>query len=93
MVLIGLLYDAFFENMLLRFPNHLIQVQEKDLSNVCSIIFGHFYSGVNLSGLSRIDLHNLNNLCKPNMITVNCIVVFYHTMLIYIINKKLNKNK
>lgn len=75
MVLIGLLYDAFIENMLLRFPTHLIQVRKQDLSNVCSIIFGHFYSGVNLSGLSRIDLQKLKHLCKPNMITVNCIVV------------------
>ena len=64
MVLIGLLYNKFIENMLY-IPNHIIDVRKQDLSNVRAIFFKHHYSAVNLNSLtSTIDLTRLNTLRK-----------------------------
>jgi hypothetical protein len=61
MVLIGLLYNKFIENML-NFPNHLIDVRKQDISNVKAIYYRHHCSGVNLT--STIDLTKLEQLSK-----------------------------
>ena len=61
MVLIGLLYNKFIENML-NFPNHLIDVRKHDVSNVKAIYYRHQCSEVNLT--STIDLTKLEQLSK-----------------------------
>ena len=40
MVLIGLIYNNFIENMQ-NFPNHVIEVRKQDISNLFSIVFKH----------------------------------------------------
>ena len=65
MVLIGLLYYSFTQNLLLEIPNHVIRVGKQDVLNVESIDFQYKYSGVNLT-CSSIDLSNLVNLSKLN---------------------------
>ena len=67
MVLIGLVYNKFIENML-NFPTHVIHVRKQDVSNVSSIVFQHHYSRVNFNGSSTIDLTKLHSLSKPNII-------------------------
>ena len=67
MVLIGLLYNKFIENML-DFPTHVIHVRKQDVSNISSIVFQHHYSRVNLNGSSTIDLTKLHCLSKHNII-------------------------
>ena len=63
MVLIGLLYKFFIDN-LLNFPNHVIHVSKQDVSIIESISFCHVNNGANLTGSSTIDLSKLVNLCK-----------------------------
>ena len=65
MVLIGLLYNYFTDN-LSNFPNHVIRVCKQDVSNIKFINFHHEYSGVNLTSSSNIDLSNLVCLCEFN---------------------------
>ena len=49
MVLIGLLYHKFVENML-NFPKHTIYVYKQDASTISKIDFQHYFSRVNLIG-------------------------------------------
>ena len=67
MVLIGLLYKYFIDN-LYYFPSHLIRVYKQDVLNIESIAFAYEYSGANLTSPSTIDLCKLGNLCKFNLI-------------------------
>ena len=67
MVLIGLLYKCFIEN-LYNFPNNVIRVCKQDVLNIESLEFDHEYSEVNLSSSSTIDLSKLVNLSKFNLI-------------------------
>ena len=64
MVLIGLIYKNFMENMQ-NFPNHVIEVRKQDISNLFSIVFKHHYSRINFNSSSTIDLNNLFSLSKP----------------------------
>ena len=67
MVLIGLLYNKFIENMK-DIPNHIIEVRKQDVSNVRAIYFKHHYSAVNLNSLtSTIDLSKLDDLSKTKL--------------------------
>ena len=68
MVLIGLLYNKFIENML-NFPNHLIDVRKQDVSNVKAIYYRHHCSEVNLM-TSTIDLTKLEQLGKTKKIYI-----------------------
>ena len=61
MVLTGLLYKYFTDN-LLNFPNHVIHVRKEDVLNIKSI--DCFYSRVNLTSSSIIDLSKLEELSK-----------------------------
>lgn len=70
MVLIGLLYYSFVQNLLLKIPNHVIRVQKQDVLNIESIEFQYKYCGVNLT-CSSIDLSNLVNLRKFIIISNN----------------------
>ena len=70
MVLIGLLYKRFIDN-LHNFPNHLSQVCKRDASIIRSIIFGYEFSGAHLTSASTIDLSKLNNLSEFNLISFN----------------------
>ena len=63
MVLTGLLYKCFIDN-LLSFPNHVIHVSKQDVLNIESIDFKHEYSEVNRINSSIIDLSKLEELCK-----------------------------
>ena len=65
MVLIGLVYKCFIEN-LYNFPNYVIYVYKQDVSNIEFIDFGHEYSEANLTSSSTIDLSKLDILCKFN---------------------------
>ena len=69
MVLIGLLYKYFIDN-LYYFPSHVIRVCKQDILNIESIMFAYEYSEVNLTSSSTIDLCKLGNLCKFNFILV-----------------------
>ena len=60
MVLIGLLYKHFIDN-LYNFPNHIMRVCKQD---VLKIKVDHRYSEVNLTSSSTIDLSKLLKLCK-----------------------------
>ena len=62
MVLIGLLYKSFIEN-LSNFPSHIIRVCKKDVLNIESIDFKYDLSGVELTN-STIDLSKLVSLSK-----------------------------
>lgn len=63
MVLIGLLYQKFIENML-NFPKQTIHVRKQDASNISKIDFQHYFSRVNLIGSPAIDLTKLTDLSK-----------------------------
>ena len=63
MVLIGLLYKYFIDN-LLNFPNHVIRVCKQDVLNIEQIYFREEYTRVNLTSSSTIDLSRLLYLCK-----------------------------
>ena len=55
MVLIGLIYKSFIEN-LSNFPNHVIQVRKQDVLNMKYIHFEYEYSGINLISSAKFDL-------------------------------------
>ena len=61
-VLTGLLYNCFTENLLVNFPNQVIHVCKEDVSNIESIQFDHEQSGANLIGSSTIDLSKIKEL-------------------------------
>ena len=63
MVLTGLLYKCFIEN-LLNLPNHVIHIRKEDVLNIESIIFIYQFSGVNLISSPTIDLSKLEDLRK-----------------------------
>ena len=63
MVLIGLLYKYFIDN-LYNFPDHVIRVCKQDVLNIQTIDFNQEYSEVNLTSSSTIDLSKLVNLCN-----------------------------
>lgn len=64
MVLIGLVYKHFFENLeTQKLPNHVIQVRKKDLTNIQQISFKYTFNGVYLNS-SSIDLTKLEKLSK-----------------------------
>ena len=63
MVLIGLLYKCFIEN-LYNFPNHFIRVCKRDVSNIESIVFGHEFIAADLTNSSTIDLSKLSRLSE-----------------------------
>ena len=63
MVLIGLLFKRFIDN-LSNFPNHVIRVCKREVSNIKFINFNHEYSEVYLTSSSTIDLSNLDTFCK-----------------------------
>ena len=61
MILIGLLYKCFIEN-LYNFPNHFIRVCKQDVLNIESIVYAHEFIGVDLANPSTIDLSKLISL-------------------------------
>ena len=62
MVLIGLVYQIFWENLIYKkLPNHVIHVFKQDVSKIYHIDFMYNISAVKLSG-SSIDLTKLMNL-------------------------------
>ena len=64
MVLTGLLYKCFIDN-LLNFPAHVIHVRKDDVLNIKSIDFNHKYKAVNLTtSSSSIDLSKIVELSK-----------------------------
>ena len=63
MVLIGLLYKYFIDN-LSNFPNHVICVCKQDVLNIEQIYFRQDYTRVNLTSSSTIDLSRLLYLSK-----------------------------
>ena len=67
MVLIGVLYKNFIDN-LLNFPNHVIRVCKQDILNIQTIYCTHLYSEVNLTSSSTIDLSKLVKLCNLTLI-------------------------
>ena len=67
MVLIGLLYKYFIDN-LYNFPNHIMRICKQDVLNIKIIYFDQKYSEVNLTSSSKIDLSKLLKLCKFNLI-------------------------
>ena len=74
MVLIGLLYKSFIEN-LSNFPSQVIHVSKQDVSNIESISFEYDFSAIELTN-STIDLSRLLLLSKLITISVN---KFYNT--------------
>ena len=66
MVLIGLLYKSFIENVSSRFPSQIINVRKHDVLNIQSIHFKYDYSGVELITSTTIDLSRLVNLSMFN---------------------------
>ena len=65
MVLIGLLYKHFIDN-LFNLPNNVIRVRKESVSNIKAINCDYEYSEVNLTSSSTIDLSKLLNLSKFN---------------------------
>ena len=63
MVLIGLLYKHFIDN-LFNFPNHIMRVCKQDVLNIESIVFAHEFIAVDLVSPSTIDLSKLNRLSE-----------------------------
>ena len=61
MVLIGLLYKSFTEN-LSNFLSHIIRVCQQDVLNMKYIRFEYEYSGINLINSTTIDLSGLVRL-------------------------------
>ena len=59
MVLTGLLFKCFIDNLLI-FPNQMIHVRKEDVLNIQSIKYCYDYSAVNLT----IDLSKLVDLGK-----------------------------
>ena len=63
MVLIGLFYNYFIDN-LHNFPNSVICVSKQDILNIHTIEFGLKFDKLNLTSSSTIDLSKLSKLCK-----------------------------
>lgn len=65
MVLIGLLYKSFCDNLNNhKFPNHVIQVFKLDVSKIELINFGYNIRAVKLNSSLSIDLSKLKCLSK-----------------------------
>ena len=69
MVLIGLLYKYFIEN-LSNFPNHVIHVRKNDVLNIETLHYRLHFTTVNLTYSSIIDLSNIFYLCKLNLVLI-----------------------
>ena len=67
MVLIGLLYKSFIEN-LSNFPSHVIHVRKQDVLNIESIHYEYAFSGVELTNSTTIDFSRLVKLGKIKLI-------------------------
>lgn len=63
MVLTGLLYKRFIEN-LSNFPSHIIQISKQDVNNIESINFYYDNSGIDLINSTTFDLSRLVKLSK-----------------------------
>ena len=63
MVLTGLLFKCFADNLLIS-HNQMIHVRKEDVLNIESIRFLYQYSGTNLTSQSTIDLSKLEELSK-----------------------------
>ena len=68
MVLIGLLYKSFIENLSSRFPSQVINVHKHDVLNIESIVFDYDYCRVDLNS-TTIDLSKLVHLSMFNIAT------------------------
>ena len=66
MVLIGLLYKSFIEN-LSNFPSHIIRVCQQDVLNIESIRFEYDFSGAELISSTKFDLSRLIKLGNFNI--------------------------
>lgn len=64
MVLIGLVYYCFLENLLLKIPSHVIHVSKKDVINIHTCDVSADIIGVNLTGSPNIDLSKIEYLSK-----------------------------
>ena len=78
MVLIGLLYKSFIEN-LSNFPSQIIHVSKQEVLNIESISFEYDFSAIELTN-STIDLSRLLLLSKL-IESVNFKNMFYYTHL------------
>ena len=74
MILIGLLYKSFIEN-LSTFPSHFIHVRKRDVSNVESIHFEYDFNGVELANSSTIDLSRLVKLGRLIIFIIIFIII------------------
>ena len=63
MVLIGLLYKYFIDN-LSKFPDHVIHVRKYNTLSIEELYYRHHFAIVNLTDSSIIDLSNLFALSK-----------------------------
>ena len=74
MILIGLLYTRFIENLTSSSkdfpPNHIIRVSKQEVLNIEVIDYEYDFIGVNLTNPSIIDLSNLSHLCKFGMFKI-----------------------
>lgn len=79
MVLIGLLYNRFIDN-LSNFPSHIIHVRKQDINNIESIHFYYDYSGIDLINSTTFDLSRLVKLSK---IKVQILFIIHFLLLIF----------
>lgn len=76
MVLIGLLYKSFIEN-LSNFPSQFIYVSKQDVSNIETISFEYDFSAIELTN-STIDLSRLLLLSKLiESVLIKKIIIHY----------------
>lgn len=63
MILIGVLFEYFFENILSdkTFPNHVIRVRKQDVLYINSIDFFNYFYKIDLTG-SSIDMSKIVDL-------------------------------
>ena len=66
MVLIGLLYKSFIQN-LSNFPSNVIRVRKQDVLNIEYIDFKYDISGIELTNSAIIDLSRLVKLGNFNI--------------------------
>lgn len=64
MVLIGLLYSRFIQNLTSFPPKPIIRVSKREALNIKWIDYRYDFVGVNLTNSSIIDLSRLVSLCK-----------------------------
>ena len=84
MVLIGLLYKSFIENLSGRFPSQVIRVRKHDVLNIEFIHFQYEYSGVELSS-TTIDLSRLVNLSKFNILyPTNKFMIHFKIIILFL---------